>query len=66
MQSYVHRGTFRTKSKIHDGAFFNSIKSYFKNILNLTELPLGSVFYTTHSFAKKLTIVKTLGEKFFC
>ena len=27
------------------------------------ELPLGSIFYTTHSFMKKLTTVKTWGEK---
>ena len=26
----------------------------------------GSFFYTTHSFAKKLTTVRTLGEKVFC
>ena len=34
-------------------------------ILNLIELPLGSIFYTTHPFVKKLTTVKILGEKFF-
>ena len=46
--------------------FFTFIKPYFKNILNSIELPLGSIFYTTHPFVKKLTTVKTLGEKFFC
>ena len=54
---------FRTKLNIYDGAFFTSVKPYFKNVLNSTELPLSSIFYTTHSFVKKLTILKTLGEK---
>ena len=35
-------------------------------LLNLVVLPLGFIFYTTHSFAKKLTTVKTLEEKVFC
>ena len=34
--------------------------------LNLIELPLGSIFYITHPFVKKLLTVNTLGEKFFC
>ena len=51
---------------IFNQAFFTSVKPYFKNVLNLIELPLGSIFYTTHTFVKKLTTVKTLGEKFFC
>ena len=37
-----------------------------KNVLDSIELPLGSIFYTTHPFVKKLTTVKTLGETFFC
>ena len=56
---------FRTKPNIYDGAFFTSVKSYFKNVLNSIELPLGSIFYTTHPFVKKLTTVKTQGEKAF-
>ena len=36
-----------------------------KNVLDSIELPLGSIFYTTHPFVKKLTTVKILGEKFF-
>ena len=44
---------------------FSSVKPYFKNILNLIELLLGSIFYTTHIFVNKLTTVKTLGEKVF-
>ena len=31
----------------------------------LIELPLGSIFYTTHAFVKKLATVKTSVEKFF-
>ena len=46
--------------------FFTSAKPYFKNVLNLIELPFGSIFYTTHIFVKKFTSVKTSGEKVFC
>ena len=35
-------------------------------LINLIELPLGSIFYITHPFVKKLLTVNTLGEKFFC
>ena len=66
MESYVHKEIFRTKSNIYDGAFFTSVKPYFKNVLNSTELPLGSIFCTTHSFVKKITTMKTFGEKVFC
>ena len=38
---------------------------YFKIILNLIKLPLGSIFYKTHPFMLKLTTVKTSGEKVF-
>ena len=37
-------------------SFFTSIK-----LLNSIELPLGSIFYTSHPFVKKLVTVKTLG-----
>ena len=57
---------FRTKSDIYDGAFFTSVKPYFKNVLNSIKLPLGSIFYTTHPFVKKPITLKTLGEKVFC
>ena len=29
-------------------------------------MPLSSIFYSTHPFVKKLTILKTSGEKVFC
>ena len=45
--------------------FFTLVKPYFKSVLNSIKLPLGSIFYTTHPFVKKLTTVKTLGEKVF-
>ena len=32
---------------------------------NSIKLPIGSIFYTTQPFMKKLTTVKTLGEKKF-
>ena len=51
---------------IFNQAFFTSVKPDFKNVLNSIELPLGSIFCTTHTFVKKLTTVKTLGEIFFC
>ena len=44
MESYVHKGIFRTMSNIYDGAFFTSVKPYFKNLLNSIELPLGPIF----------------------
>ena len=56
----------QTKSNIYDGAFFTSVKPCFKNVLNSIELPLVSIFCTTHSFVKKITTMKTLGEKVFC
>ena len=46
--------------------FLTLVKPYFKSILNLIELPSGSIFYTSHAFVKKLTSVKTMGEKVFC
>ena len=51
---------------IYDGAYFTSVKLYFKNVLNAIELSWGFIFYTTHSFVKKLTTVSTSGEKVFC
>ena len=65
-KNLIHRGIFRTKSNIYSGAFFTSVKPYFKNVLNLIKLPLGSIFYTTHPFVKKPTTLKTSGEKVFC
>ena len=65
MESYVHRGIFRTKSNIYNAAFFTSVKPYFENVLNSMELHLGCSFCTTHPFVKKLTTVKTSGEKVF-
>ena len=44
---------FRTKSNIHDGAFFTSVKGYFKNVLDSVKFPLGSIVYTTHTFREK-------------
>ena len=37
MESCVHKGIFRTKLNIYDGAFFTSVKPYFKNVLNWIE-----------------------------
>ena len=62
-KNFIQRGIFRTKSNIYRGAFFISVKPYFKNVLNSIELPVGSIFYTTHPFMKKLTTLKPLGEK---
>ena len=45
--------------------FFTLVKPYFKNVINSIQLPLGSIFYTTNSFVKKLSTVKTSGEKVF-
>ena len=50
---------------MYDGAFFTSVKPYFKNILNLIELPLSYIFHMTQPFVKKLTTLKTSGEKVF-
>ena len=50
-------------SNIYDGAFFTSVKSYFKSIPNSIKLSLSSIFYTIHAFVKKCTTLKTLGEK---
>ena len=61
------RWTFNLSLKL--GKYFTpyiinySVKPYFKNLLNSIELPLGSIFYTTQPFVKKLTTVKTLREK---
>ena len=66
MGSYVHKGVFRTKSNIYNGAFFTLVKPYFKNVLNSIKLPLGSIFCTTHPFVKKLATVKMAREKVFC
>ena len=45
---------------------FFTFFTYFKSVLNLIELPLSSIFYTTHAFVKKCTTLKTSGEKVFC
>ena len=42
--------------------FFTSVETYFKNVLNSIELPLGSILYTAHPLAKKLTTLKSSGE----
>ena len=63
MQSHAHRGIFRTKLNIYDGAFFTSVKPYFKNVLNSIELPLSSIFYTTHPFLKKTYNSENFGRK---
>ena len=57
---------FRTKSNIYDGDFFTLVKPYFKNVLNLLKLPLGSIFYTTYPFVKKKLPTENSGEKVFC
>ena len=64
LKSFIdsHRGIFITKLNIYDGAFFIQVKPYFKNVLNSIELPLDSIFYTTHPFVKKYTTLKNSGE----
>ena len=63
MQSHAHRGIFRTKLNIYDGAFFTSVKPYFKNVLNLIKLPLSSIFHTTHTFVEKICNSENFGRK---
>ena len=46
-----------------DAAFFTLVMLYSKNILYSIELPLNSIFYTTHPFMKKLTTLKTSRKK---
>ena len=36
--------------------FCTSAEPYFKNVLNLIELPYGYIFYTTHIFGKNLQL----------
>ena len=48
MESHAHRGIFRTKLNIYDGAFFTSVKPYFKNVCNSIKF----IFYTTRPFVK--------------
>ena len=61
MESYVLRGIFRIKLEIYDGAFFTSVKPYFKNVLNSIKLPLGSIFYSP--FREKAYNCKNFGRK---
>ena len=56
---------FRTKSNISDGDFFTLVKPYFKNVLNLLKLPLGSIFYTTYPSVKKNFQLKIEEKKSF-
>ena len=72
---YAHRGIFRTKLNIYDGAFFSSIKPYFKNVLNLIQLPLGSIFlhnspfrektYNSENFGRSYSLFQILWSKHF-
>ena len=61
--NYAHRGIFKNKSNIYDGAFFTSVKPYSKNVLNLIVLPLSSIFYTTHPFHEKTYNSENFGRK---
>ena len=58
MRSYVHRGIFKTKLNICDGAFFTLVKPYFKNILN--QITFRFHFLHNSPFRKKLTTMKSL------
>ena len=60
------RPSFGTKFNTYDGAYFTLVKPYFKSVLNSIELPLGSIFNTTHPFVIKLTNLKTSGEVIHC
>ena len=52
---------------MYNGAFFTSVKPYFKNVHNSIELPLDFIFYTTRPFVKKLPEdSENLGKKVFC
>ena len=65
MYSYAHRDLFRTKSNISDGAFFTSVQPYFKNALNLIELPLSSKkTYNYENFGRKRLLL-TMEHFFF-
>ena len=46
--------------------FLLQLSGILKNVLNSIKLHLGSIFYKTHPFVKKLTTVKTSREKVFC
>ena len=61
--SYVHRGIFRAKSNIYDGAFFTLVKPYFKNVLNSMESPLGSIFLHNSPFCEKTCNCENFGKK---
>ena len=64
MYSYTHRDLFRTKSNISDTAFFTSVQPYFKNALNLIELPLSSKkTYNYENFGRKRLLLTM--ERFF-
>ena len=63
MESYVHNGTFRTKSSIYNGAIFTSVKSYLENILNQFELPLGCSFFHNLPFCEKANKCENFGIK---
>ena len=65
MYSYTHRDLFRTKSNISDRAFFISVQPYFKNALNLIELPLSSKkTYNYENFGRKRLLL-TMEHFFF-
>ena len=63
MFTEVHLEPKRTSTML---LFLNSVMSYFKNVLNSIKLPLGSIFYTTQPFVKKLSNEKSSGEKVLC
>ena len=52
MESYVHKGVFRTKSNIYDRAFFTLVKPYFKNVPNSIKLPQACNFIKKEPLAQ--------------
>ena len=60
---YVHRGVFRTKLNIYNGAFFTLVKPYFKNVLNSIALLLGSNFLHNSLFHEKTDNCENFGRK---
>ena len=63
MESYVHKGIFWAKSNIYDGAF--SLHLSHINQLYSLKLPLDSIFFTTHPFAGRKSLLLTIEQFFF-
>ena len=61
------QGIFRTKSNIYDGAFFTSVKPYFKNVLKfhfLLNSPFRQKTYNSEN-ARSKSLLLTIEHFFF-